>query len=39
MIKVFSSLRSAYRIVSVAIDVEDISNEMRRSLELVRACN
>lgn len=39
MIKVFSSLRSTYRTVSVAIDGEDISNDMRRSLELVRTCN
>ncbi|KAM0512384.1 hypothetical protein ACHAPE_008951 [Trichoderma viride] len=39
MIKVFSSLRSTYRAVSVAIDGEDISNDMRRSLELVRTCN
>ncbi|KAL6796255.1 hypothetical protein GGI42DRAFT_356395 [Trichoderma sp. SZMC 28013] len=39
MIKVFSSIRSTYRAVSVAIDGENISNDMRRSLELVRTCN
>ncbi|UKZ74597.1 hypothetical protein TrVFT333_002267 [Trichoderma virens FT-333] len=39
MIKVFSSIRSTYRAVSVAIDGEHISNDMRRSLELVRTCN
>ncbi|KAL7957975.1 hypothetical protein V8C34DRAFT_314380 [Trichoderma compactum] len=39
MIKVFSSIRSTYRAVSVAIDGETISNDMRRSLELVRTCN
>ncbi|KAL7940955.1 hypothetical protein V8C42DRAFT_336044 [Trichoderma barbatum] len=39
MIKVFSSIRSTYRAVSVAIDGENISNDMRRSIELVRTCN
>ncbi|KAL7940630.1 hypothetical protein V8C42DRAFT_356133 [Trichoderma barbatum] len=39
MIKVFSSIRSTYRAVSVAIDGENIFNDMRRSLELVRTCN
>ncbi|PNP58361.1 hypothetical protein THARTR1_01876 [Trichoderma harzianum] len=39
MIKVFSSIRSTYRAVSVAIDGENISNDMRHSLELVRTCN
>ncbi|KAM0252775.1 hypothetical protein ACHAQJ_007613 [Trichoderma viride] len=39
MIKIFSSIRSTYRAVSVAIDSGDISNDMRRSLELVRTCH
>jgi ABC-type transporter Mla subunit MlaD len=39
MIKVVSSLRSAHHAVSVAIDGKDISDDMRRSLELVRTCN
>ncbi|KAL7928147.1 hypothetical protein V8C35DRAFT_318813 [Trichoderma chlorosporum] len=39
MIKILSSVRSTYRAVSVVIDGENISNDMQRSLELVRTCN
>lgn len=39
MIKIFSSIRSTYRAASVAIDSGHASNDMRRSLELVRMCH